>query len=481
MIYKTQPMAHQAAAVEDYRKKIFGALFCEMGTGKSKIALDVIANTPVERPLPPAVIIAGPNGLHLNWEAIEVPVHYPRDWIGHRWNNTMVDSSNKRKAWKEFYENKDEVTKFVFINAEAIRTPKGKTYLETFISSAKLQNRELFFILDESTCIKNPKAQITKSAIKLASQCDRRFILNGTPITQSPLDLFSQCKFLHPKAIPETTYTAFKGRYAIETTVTMGNRSFRKILGFTRLEELTRNIQPFSLRLEKKDCLDLPEKVFKQELVEMTKEQNRIYAELKNQCLATLRSGEVVSATLALTQLVKLHQVVTGYVQPDDGPPQFIPNNRLKSLMQIAEISQPLVIFCAYRENARIVADALAEAYGGAAVVSLVGGTADGERTTAVQRFQSGEARFFVGTSAAAKGLTLHKASTIVYYSNNYSLETRLQSQDRIHRIGQTNRCTYIDLVSPNTVDVAILKALTQKHDLSRSVLDQLIEIIENP
>ena len=147
-------------------------------------------------------------------------------------------------------------------------------------------------------------------------------------------------------------------------------------------------------------------------------------------------------------------------------------------LLQIAETSGPLVIFCAYKQNVKQLHEALTEKYGEESVVVYSGDTLLNNRSEAIRKFQSGRAQFFIGTSAAAKGLTLHRASTMVYYSNNYSLETRLQSQDRIHRIGQENKCTYIDLVVNNSIDEVILKRLMQKKELSSMVLDDLIATI---
>ncbi len=225
--------------------------------------------------------------------------------------------------------------------------------------------------------------------------------------------------------------------------------------------------------------MDLPDKTFIEEHVEMTKEQTKAYNEMKDLCMAQLSSGEIVTTTQALTKLLKLHQILTGFVIDDEGTTHELPSNRIKRLLQIAEAKKPLVIFCAYRQNVAQVRDALWEAYGADKVVTYFGDTSQHERTQAVTRFQNGEADFFIGTSAAAKGLTLHRADTTVYFSNNYSLETRLQSQDRIHRIGQTNRCTYIDLITPNTIDQMILAALAAKKDLATTVLNDLTELLK--
>lgn len=470
MIYKTTPFQHQKNAVERFVDKPYGALFCEMGTGKTKIVLDIVQNAN----LVSDVVVIAPNGLHHNWASNEIPRHYPNQVDVFCWKGPI--KSKKRKQEFTRFLNSSLRTRMLLINVEALRTSAGYDTTDKFLDSSVTTKH---MIIDESTCIKNPKALQTKNVLKLSKKTDKRWILNGTPITQGPLDLFSQCKFLDAHALPYTTYTAFKHKFAIETTMTMGQRAFKKIIGYQNIEELTKLLEPFSLRLEKKDCLDLPDKTFSTVSVELEPEQERMYQRMKDDCIIEFESGTIVTATMALTQLVKLHQILTGFVVTDEGEAVSLKNNRVKMLLQIAETSGPLVIFCAYKQNVHDLEEALTEKYGKESVVVYSGDTPSNQRSEAVEKFQNGNAQFFIGTSAAAKGLTLHRASTMVYYSNNYSLETRLQSQDRIHRIGQNKKCTYIDLVVPNSLDDIILKRLMQKKELSSMVLDDLIEIIK--
>lgn len=465
MKYKTKPLKHQEQATERFVNEPYGALFCEMGTGKSKIILDVIQNSKS----PVSVLIVAPNGLHHNWARNEIPKHVESADV-YCWNGPP-SSKKKRQELQAFY-NKESYNKFFLVNIEALRTKSGFDYALAFLVGSG--NTERHFIVDESTCIKNPKAIQTKAVMRLAKQSDRRWILNGTPITQGPLDLFSQCKFLDANSIPEKTMTTFKHAYAVENTMTFGMRSFKQVVGYQNLDKLTKNLEPFSLRLEKKDCLDLPEKTFNQVFVELTAEQERVYKDLKNDCITALKDG-LVTTTMALTKIVKLHQILTGFVITDDGITVDLQNNRIAALKQICEVAKPLVIFCAYKHNVQQVRLALVDHKW----VSYTGDDSTAKKNEAVRAFQEGEADIFIGTSAAAKGLTLTRASTMVYYSNNYSLETRLQSQDRIHRIGQDNKCTYIDLVVPNSIDEAILKRLEEKKELSNEVLDDLIDIIK--
>lgn len=466
MIYKTKPLKHQEQAVDRFINEKYGALFCEMGTGKSKIILDVIQNSKS----PVSVLIVAPNGLHHNWARNEIPKHVEKSDV-YCWNGPP--NSKKRKQQLNAFYNLESYNKFFLINIEALRTKSGFDFAHAFLVGS--HGTERHFIVDESTCIKNPKAMQTKAVMKLAKQAERKWILNGTPITQGPLDLYSQCKFLDDNSIPEKTMTTFKHAYAVERTMTMGNRSFNKVVGYQNLDKLTKNIEPFSLRLEKKDCLDLPDKTFTPLYVELTPEQERVYKSIKDDCIALLE-GDMVTTTLALTKIIKLHQILTGFVITDGELTVDLKNNRIAALQQIAETTKPLVVFCAYKHNVKQIKDALPDFN----IVTYTGDDNTNKKNQAVLDFQNGVADIFVGTSAAAKGLTLTRASTMVYYSNNYSLETRLQSQDRIHRIGQDNKCTYIDLVVPKSIDETILKRLQEKKELSSEVLDDLIDIIKS-
>ena len=471
MIYKTQPLKHQKEAVNRFKDQHYGALLCEMGTGKTKIVLDIIKNSMKRFD----VIVVAPNGLHHNWGINEIPKHMD-GVLTYTWRGP-IKSKKGKQGFTRFCVAQDKPRIFL-INVEALRTADGFKTATQFLASSPYP-AERHMVVDESTCIKNPKALQTKRVLDLSSCVDRRWVLNGTPITQSPLDLFTQCRFLSKDAIPFNTYTAFKHSFAIETVVTMGSRAFRKVIGYQNLEQLTKLLEPFTLRIEKKDCLDLPNKTFMQHAIELTPKQQRVYDSMKNDCLALLDNGELVTSTLALTKIVKLHQILTGFVTDDDGTEHAIENNRIAALMQIAETTQPLVVFCAYKFNIKQIKEELTKRFPEKTIAEYHGDVSDRVRNQSVQDFQNGNADFFLATSAGAKGLTLHRASTMVYYSNNYSLETRLQSQDRIHRIGQEKKCTYIDLVVPQTVDDAILKRLEEKKELSSMVLDDLIQIMK--
>ena len=469
MLTNFKPYAHQQSAYDRYKDKPYGALFCQMGTGKTKITLDLILNSKEQ-----GALLLAPNGLHNNWYFTEIPKHahpdkYP---LVYCWKGSITTKKAK-KEYDEFME-AEHPFKMFLINVEAIRTASGYIPAERFLKSLESSH----IIIDESICIKNPKASQTKAALKLSRLSTRKWILNGTPMTQGPLDLYSQCKFLSPNSIPYSSYTAFKTTYANEIIETFQNRSFRKIVGYKNLDQLKDELKPFSLKLDKEDCLDLPEKTFMSRYVEQTPAQLSAYKTMKNLCLAEMQDGTIVTVQQAITKMLKLHQILTGFIKDESGKTHEIKNNRIDALLSIAEQTQPLVIFCAYKQNVQQIQTELVKKYGPDSVVTYYGETSDTDRTEAVAKFQSGDAKFFIGTSAAAKGLTLHKASTMVYYSLSHSLSDRLQSQDRIHRIGQTNKCTYIDLICPNTLDQKIQEVLNTKKEMAKLVLDDLRKML---
>ncbi|GAG29879.1 unnamed protein product, partial [marine sediment metagenome] len=227
-----------------------------------------------------------------------------RDVIeGYYWKGPPTGKLAKNML-KHFLTTQHDGVKFLLMNIEAIRTKNGFTVCEEFLKG----HGKSMVVIDESTCIKNPKAQVTKAAFKLGDLADRRFILSGTPMTQGPLDLFSQLKFLHTKAPGYRTWTAFKTAFAVQETQYAGQRSFQKIVGYRNLDRLTEIMKPTALRLTKEECLDLPAKVWQEIAIEMTSEQQKVYNEMKNHALSELAYGAIVSSTLPLTTIMKLQQ-----------------------------------------------------------------------------------------------------------------------------------------------------------------------------
>jgi SNF2 family DNA or RNA helicase len=291
------------------------------------------------------------------------------------------------------------------------------------------------------------------------------------------MDLYSQMDFLNPGILGFKSYYAFQGRYAVVQRRSMGAHSFNQILGFQRLDELTEKLDGSSFRVRKEDCLDLPPKVYVRREVELTTEQLEAYAQMKSLALARLESGELSTTQNVLTQIMRLQQICLGSLTDDEGTVHPLKSNRLTELLNICdEIQGKAIIWATWTRDIRSIAEALRDRFGVGAVATLHGETPDSERQQIVETFQDrqSELRFIVGhPKTGGYGLTLTAANTVIYYSNSYDLELRLQSEDRAHRIGQENKVTYIDLISPKTIDEKIVDALRNKIKIADLVLGE--------
>jgi SNF2 family DNA or RNA helicase len=257
----------------------------------------------------------------------------------------------------------------------------------------------------------------------------------------------------------------------------MGHKSFNEIVGYRRLDELSERLDRFSNRVLKEECLDLPDKVYIKRAVPLTKEQERVYIQMKKLALAKMESGEVATTASVLTQIMRLQQICCGFLQPDEGEIEPIQSNRLDELLNLSEeVQGKAIIWATYSYDIQRIAKSLRDRFGPEAVATYFGETPQEERQEIVRRFQdtNDPLRFFVGQpKTGGYGITLTAANTVIYFSNSYDLEIRLQSEDRAHRIGQKNKVTYIDLVSPATVDEKVLEALRNKINIASKVLGE--------
>ena len=473
--FKTKPYDHQLQVFKDSWNKPYYALLMEMGTGKSKVAIDTMGALFEAGELNTALILA-PKGVFDNWFQKEIPIHLPETIKKTvvRWqpNFTQKFKTEMRELALRTSDNKD-ILHILIMNIEALSTKKGASSALKYLEL----NPENMVIVDESTTIKNRKAQRTKTIVGLGRAAKYRRILTGSPITKSPMDLYSQCEFLSTQALESNNYYAFQSRYAILQKRSMGPRNFQKIVGYRRLEELTQKLEKFSARILKRDCLDLPEKVYQTRKVELSDEQAELYNQMKRLALAQMKNGELATTASILTQLMRLQQIVCGHLRNDEGEIRAIKNFRLSALMEILEeVHGKAIIWATWTHDIQKIAESLSERFGKEAVATYYGGTPQEERQAIVNTFEDENSplRFFVGQpKTGGYGITLTAANTMVYYSNSYDLEIRLQSEDRAHRIGQTNSVTYIDLVSPNTTDEKILEALRSKINIASTVLNE--------
>ena len=466
--FKTKPYRHQLTALEKSWTKESYAYFMEMGTGKTKVLIDNMAMLYDKGAINGALIVA-PKGVIGTWYNQEIPTHLP----DHIENVSVMWQSNISKKQKEklnsLFETGEDLH-ILIMNVEAFSTDKGKSFAAQFLRSHKT-----LMAIDESTVIKNPKAKRTKNILALADLCKYRRIMTGSPVTKNPLDLYSQCNFLDPFLLNFHSYFAFRNRYAEMKTLHMHGRQIQGVNGFKNLSELSDKLKGFSYRVLKEDCLDLPEKVWTKRHITLTPEQSKVYKQMKEQALAILKGKQVTSVS-ALTQLMRLHQITCGHFVADDGSVQEIKNNRLSELMDVLEETEgKAIIWAHYQHDIKNIVKEIEKVHGPGSVVTYYGLTPQDERQDNIKKFQSNnDVRFLVGTpSTGGYGITLTQANTVIYYSNGYDLEKRLQSEDRAHRIGQKKSVTYVDIMAEETVDEKIVKALRKKINIASEVMGE--------
>jgi len=466
--FKTKPYAHQITALEKSWNRSTYAYFMEMGTGKTKVLIDNVAMLYDKGKVDGALVIA-PKGVVGTWYNNEIPTHLPNhiESVPVLWQANITKGQSKKLG--TLFKTGEELH-ILIMNVEAFSTQKGVDFARKFLSS-----HNTLMAIDESTTIKNPKAIRTKNILKLSEMAKYRRIMTGSPVTKNPLDLFSQCYFLDPFHLDHESYYSFRMRYAIMKTANIAGRKIQLVSGFRNLGELSQKLQPFSYRVLKIDCLDLPDKIYMKRQIKLTPDQRKVYEQMKKEALAVL-NGKKVTTVNALTQLMRLHQITCGHFTSDDGMTQPIKNNRIDELMDVLEETEgKAIIWAHYQYDITNIIKEIVKVHGPGSVVDYYGLTPQSERQDNIKKFQNDDkCRFIVGTpQTGGYGITLTAANTVVYYSNGYDLEKRLQSEDRAHRIGQKRSVTYVDLICEETVDEKIVKALRKKINIASEVLGE--------
>ena len=467
--YRNKPFVHQQAYLQRHWSAPVAALFADMGTGKSYMLINNFSML-YDKGLLNGVLIVAPKGVYRNWFDTEIPKHIPE----HVQYRMAIWNPQPRKVEEQALNSLFDITedlKILVMNIEAFSTIRGSKYAGRFLLC-----HDAMMVIDESTTIKTPTSARSKSTEKVGRGARFKRIATGSPVTKSPMDLYQQCAFLSPNCLNAASYYSFQARYAVVIERSVATHSFKQVVGYRRLDELKEKLDRFSFRVTKEECLDLPDKLYVKREVDLTDEQRRAYLQMKSMALSQFKEG-VTSTVNALTQLMRLHQIVCGHVKLDNGEVIELPNNRIGELLSVVEETDgKIIIWANYRYDIEAIKLALSKEYGMNSVGMYYGDTADDERKRVLEEFQKpdSEMRFFVGNpSTGGYGLTLTAAQTMVYYSNSFDLEKRLQSEDRAHRIGQTKNVTYIDLIAVGTVDEKIVKALRDKINIATQVMGE--------
>ena len=493
---KTQGMAHQLEGLRLSNGREFFAYLMEQGTGKTWTTLADAERAYAAGTIDALCVIA-PKGVHTNWTRREIPEHLSCEWTGGAYESgagKRARAALENALFRVRDEGEVPPLRVLTINIDALLGDEGFTLVTRFINATRCM-----LVVDESSDIKNPDAARTKRIMRLKPRTVMRRILNGTPITNSPGDAFAQFEFLEDGLLGTTSYRAFYAEYT--DLIPMNDQRLKAEGNWGMAQRLQRNpklkyaqvprrdesgapmyrnldklqglVKKHSYRVLKKECLDLPEKIYQTIFFEMEPAQRRAYESVQEDARLEFDDETITFSPLAV--LTKMQQVTSGFVMVE-GEPVMLPNSpgakvRLAALMRAVEHANgKMIIWAKFREELAQIAAALTEAE--ISFVEYHGGVKRDMREIAVDEFQRGEARVFLGQPRAGGiGLTLTAAETMIYYSNDFNLRTRLQSEDRAHRIGTKVNVVYIDLVATGTIDESIARALQRKTAVAQQIL----------
>lgn len=482
--FKTQPYPHQLQALNKSWARDYFAYFMEMGTGKTKTAIDLwccrYSHGLVQR-----VIIFCPGSLCDTW-ASEIATHGHGDVYLYRAKTTKRNVAKQIKA----AQHTDALSWHIFGIESLSQNANRSRFFQYITDIINKQKDTTGITIDEAHSIKTPKATRTKNAMAVGRMAKYRLILTGTPITQGPVDLFSLFNFLDGDIVGIPTYYAFKERYVVH-----GGFENKMIVGYKNMDELMELVSPHSYIIKKTDCLELPDKVYMTEPVELSDEQRKVYDAFKRDSLAEI-NNQTITCDNVLTMYLRLQQVVAGMVpcQETDNynlsqthyrcgngsiVVPLIDDRKNPKYMKVLEIIErnrdvKYTIWCKFRWEVETLSELISEMYG-CPVGSYHGGLDPEEKTQVIDDFRGDSCNFLVASQqVGGTGLTLTECHTVIYLSNTFSTTERSQSEDRFHRIGQKNKVTYVDIVAKNTVDERILDVLKKKKDLSTHIVNTI-------
>jgi SNF2 family DNA or RNA helicase len=479
------PFQHQLQEFAQNKNKRNHAYRMEQGTGKTKVACDKSIHLFLENKID-AMVVVTLNGVHRNWIEREVPKHFAKVPFKVK---TLLWRPGKTKKFEEECKAMLEpdavgarTMRIVAINLEALRRKNSgaEKFLRKFLPKFRSH-----MIVDESSHIKTPTAAQSRRTRSLGRLADCRSTLTGTMITQGPFDAYSQFDYLKVGALGFDTYTAFKGYYAeIEDQPIPGAPidpktgkppTHQVVAKYKNMDVLKERMDAMSSIWLKKDCLDLPDKVYEPpRYVDMTPEQARLYAEARTEILVWLEEHQHLTIRNCLSRMLRLSQITGGFLPSDEdreAQPIEGGNPKVDGMLNVIEELEPdakVIVWARFVPELRLIAQELRNHFGGR-VSRWWGEIKEDVRSVELDCFMNDPARrFWVGQPhSGGFGVTLTAASHVIYFSNDFSYEARAQSEDRAHRIGQVNKVTYWDLVVPRSIDEKVLAVLGVKKEMA--------------
>lgn len=441
--------------------KGFGLLF-EMGCGKTLTAI-AIAGAGYQMGKVERLLIVAPTSVVAVWP--KELQEYAK--FKYTCKTLLGEKKQRLKQIDDLIKFPFKALKVAVINYESTWRPEILEKLKEFDAD--------MVIADESQRIKTYDAAQSKAMHELGDQARYKLILSGTPVQTAAIDIWSQYRFLD-KSVFGDNFFKFRGRYAI-----MGGYGNKKIVGYKDLEGLIKKEHSIAFRVTKDEALDLPKQTFETRKIQFNQKEKNLYERIKKDSYAELDGGGHITATTVLTRLLRLQQLAGGFLVQDDAQkPQLVSRAKLDALADIIEdyvigSGKKLVIFARFIAEVKAIMELAGKVLPKELKqVAIYGDIKKEDRGGIVKQFQEDpNTVLFIGQiDTAGTGITLTAADTCVYYSKNFNYATYSQSLSRIHRIGQRNCCTYIDLEIEGTIDELISKALSRKEDMAKTVVD---------
>lgn len=478
--FKMPPREHQKIALLLARDLPYFAYLMDQGTGKTKTLIDDAAHQFRMKRIEVLLVIA-PNSVKDNWvnytdEDDQIRKHMPPDvpYVAAQWVSNP--NADEKKRWAQFekdvFTHRGKKLIVLVVNIEALIVDRIFDYLMKFVETFKTM-----IAIDESTRIKTISAKRTKAAFKIRKPCPVARIMSGTPIIKSPLDAFAQFGFLDPDILGYGSFYAFRNRYAV-----MGGFEQRQVIMYKNMDELSEKIASISYRVTKEECLDLPPQTWQKRRITMTKEQMRCYNDMREKLLVEFKTTKV-RAEIALTQLMRFQEITGGYLPQIDeetgetvGHVEIVKpqhNPKFQEAISLIEESGDQQIIVWSRFKAEIAGFRSLLEKEGIKYLEFHGDIKPRDRTENKNKFQRDKSyKVLLGNpQAGGIGIDLFAASVVIYLSNSFDTEQRVQSEDRAHRIGTTLPVTYYDLICPATVDVHIVGTLRRNKKISDEVM----------
>jgi hypothetical protein len=474
--FREKPYDHQLKAFALSRGKEYFGFFMEQGTGKTKVmidrAADLYLNGGVNGKIDTLVVVSL-NGVHAQWINEQMVEHMTPDVPWRGGYTVAYPTPHERRSLQEALDFKEGL-RVIAVHVDSLSHVKGQQFFENLLKTSRA-----YVTLDESLFIKQPSSKRTKFLLSMRKHALYRDIATGTPITQGVEDLYTQFAWMSPDILGYNSFFAFRNHFC-----KMGGYQGKKIVGYINEDELKQKIDSHTYRVLKDDCLDLPDRHYIRREVLFTPEQRKIYDQMRKEFWLELDEG-VLTARMAMTRVIRLQQLVNGFiwkrVKKDKITGQIIepelyqefPNGRVQAAIDIINQAQgKVIVWVKFEGDHRLLTKALDEAKIG--WVDYVGPTPQDQRAKNIDSFRHDpDVKVFLSSpQTGGTGLNLTVASTVIWFSRDFSLTKELQANDRCHRIGQKEKVNYFYLVTPKTVDEKIDKILAAKKSIAENIID---------